>query len=206
MVCFGFKGGIGTSSRIVTTPIGQYTVGVLVQCNFGLQPDLRIAGAAVGQELSKRYAPCTATPAKSDKLRACEARPDDKPGDGSMIVVIATDAPLLPHQLKRLAKRPGHAMGRLGDISRESSGDIFMAFSTANPQLNSMQMEQISVQTYPNPLMNPLFEGVVQATEEAVLNAMVGAKTMTGRDGHRVYGLPHDEVRAIVSRNGARPQ
>lgn len=206
MVCFGFKGGIGTSSRIVTTPVGQYTVGVLVQCNFGVQPDLRIAGAAVGQELSKRYSPCTVTPSSNDKLRACEARPDDKPGDGSMIVVIATDAPLLPHQLKRLAKRPGHAMGRLGDISRESSGDIFMAFSTANPQLNSMQMEKISVETYPNPLLNPLFEGVVQATEEAILNAMVAAKTMTGRDGHRVYGLPHDEVRAIVSRNGAKPQ
>lgn len=206
MVCFGFKGGIGTSSRLVTTPIGQYTVGVLVQCNFGVQTDLRIAGAAVGQELNKQYAPCTATPSKDDKLRACEARSDDKPGDGSMIVVIATDAPLLPHQLKRLAKRPGHAMGRLGDISRESSGDIFMAFSTANPQLNSMQMEQISVATYPNPLLNPLFEGVVQATEEAILNALVAAKTMTGRDGHRVYGLPHDEVRAIVSRNGAAPK
>jgi D-aminopeptidase len=206
MICFGFKGGIGTSSRIVTTPIGQYTVGVLVQCNFGVQTDLRIAGAAVGQELNKHYAPCTATPSKDDKLRACEARPDDKPGDGSMIVVIATDAPLLPHQLKRLAKRPGHAMGRLGDISRESSGDIFMAFSTANPQLNSMQMEQISVATYPNPLLNPLFEGVVQATEEAILNALVAAKTMTGRDGHRVYGLPHDEVRDIVSRNGAAPK
>jgi L-aminopeptidase/D-esterase-like protein len=206
MVCFGFKGGIGTSSRLVTTPIGQYTVGVLVQCNFGVQTDLRIAGAAVGQELSKQYAPCTVAPAKDDKLRACEVRADDKPGDGSMIVVIATDAPLLPHQLKRLAKRPGHAMGRLGDISRESSGDIFMAFSTANPQLNSMQMEQISVATYPNPLLNPLFEGVVQATEEAILNALVAAKTMTGRDGHRVYGLPHDEVRAIVSRNGAAPK
>lgn len=206
MVCFGFKGGIGTSSRLVTTPIGQYTVGVLVQCNFGVPTDLRIAGAAVGQELNKRYAPCTATPSPNDKLGACEARPDDKPGDGSMIVVIATDAPLLPHQLKRLAKRPGHAMGRLGDISRESSGDIFMAFSTANPQLNSMQMEKISVETYPNPLLNPLFEGVVQATEEAILNALAAAKTMTGRDGHRVYGLPHDEVRAIVSRNGAKPQ
>lgn len=206
MVCFGFKGGIGTSSRIVTTPIGQYTVGVLVQCNFGVQTDLRIAGAAVGQELNKRYSPCTVTPSSNDKVRACEARPDDKPGDGSMIVVVATDAPLLPHQLKRLAKRPGHAMGRLGDISRESSGDIFLAFSTANPHLNSMQMEKISVETYPNPLLNPLFEGVVQATEEAVLNAMVGARTMTGRDGHRVYGLPHDEVRAIVSRNGAVPK
>ncbi len=204
MVCFGFKGGIGTSSRIVTTPIGQYTVGVLVQCNFGVQTDLRIAGAAVGQELNKHYAPCTATPSPNDKVRACEARPDDKPGDGSMIVVVATDAPLLPHQLKRLAKRPGHAMGRLGDISRESSGDIFMAFSTANPQLNSTPDGEDLGRDVPEPLLNPLFEGVVRATEEAILNALVAAKTMTGRDGHRVYGLPHDEVRAIVSRNGAR--
>ena len=205
MICFGFKGGIGTSSRIVTTPVGQYTIGVLVQCNFGAQPDLRIAGAAVGQQLKDRYAPCKTMESPIAALPAC--RPgDEKPGDGSMIVVIATDAPLLPHQLKRLAKRPAHAMGRLGDISRESSGDIFVAFSTANPQLNSMQKENISITVYPNPMLNPLFEGVVQATEEAILNAMVGARTMTGRDGHRVYGLPHDEVRAIVARNGASPK
>lgn len=205
MVCFGFKGGIGTSSRIVTSPAGQFTVGVLVQCNFGAMPDLRVAGAAVGQELKDRYAPCTTMPSANDKARPCEPS-NEKPGDGSMIVVIATDAPLLPHQLKRLAKRPGHAMGRLGDIGRESSGDIFMAFSTANPQLNSMQMENISVSAYPNPLLNPIFEGAVQATEEAILNALVGARTMTGRDGHRVFGLPHDEVRAILSKNGSKPQ
>lgn len=205
MVCFGFKGGIGTSSRIVTTPVGQYTVGVLVQCNFGIQADLRIAGAAVGQQLKDRYGACKTMPSPIAALPSCKPG-NEKPGDGSMIVVIATDAPLLPHQLKRLANRPAHAMGRLGDTSRESSGDIFMAFSTANPQLNSMQMQNISITAYPNPLLNPLFEGVVQATEEAILNALVGAKTMTGRDGHRVYGLPHDEVRAIVARNGASPK
>lgn len=209
MICFGFKGGIGTSSRVIATPVGQYTVGVLVQCNFGAMTDLRIAGAAVGQQLKDRYSACKALPAvdSGSKIPACERRPDaEKPGDGSMIVVIATDAPLLPHQLKRLAKRPAHAMGRLGDIGRESSGDIFMAFSTANPQLNSMQMENISVAAYPNTLLNPLFEGAVQATEEAILNALVAAKTMTGRDGHRVFGLPHDEVRGIVSRNASKPQ
>jgi D-aminopeptidase len=205
MVCFGFKGGIGTASRVVTSPAGTYTVGVLVQCNFGVQADLRIAGAMVGEELTDRYSPCTSLPSANDKLRTCERRPDaEKPGDGSMIVVIATDAPLLPHQLKRLAKRPAHAMGRLGDISRESSGDIFVAFSTANPQLNSMQMETISVATYPNTLLNPIFEGTVQAVEEAILNAMIGAKTMTGRDGHRVFGLPHEEVRAILARDAKK--
>ncbi|HEY0685834.1 MAG TPA: P1 family peptidase [Steroidobacter sp.] len=201
MVCFGFKGGIGTSSRIVTTTVGQYTVGVLVQCNFGLQADLRIAGAQVGQELKGRYAACRSQPSGIEKLPECKPGAE-KPGDGSMIAVIATDAPLLPHQLKRLAKRPAHAMGRLGDIGRESSGDIFVAFSTANPQLHSQQMDNISVAAYPNPLLNSIFEGAVQATEEAILNAMVAAKTMTGRDGHRVYGLPHDEVRAILKREG----
>lgn len=205
MVCFGFKGGIGTSSRVITTPVGQYTVGVLVQCNFGLQADLRIAGAQVGQELKDRYSACRSLPSGIDKLPTCERKPEaEKPGDGSMIVVIATDAPLLPHQLKRLAKRPAHAMGRMGDIGRESSGDIFIAFSTANPQLNSQQMENISVAAYPNTLLNPIFEGAVQATEEAILNALVAAKTMTGRDGHRVFGLPHDEVRAILARGGKK--
>lgn len=201
MVCFGFKAGIGTASRVITSPAGQYTVGVLVQCNFGRMADLRIAGEPVGEQFKDRYAACRSLPSGNDRVPACEPGAE-KPGDGSMIVVIATDAPLLPHQLKRLAKRPAHAMGRLGDIGRESSGDIFMAFSTANPQLHSQQMETISVSTYPNTLLNPIFEGAVQATEEAILNAMVGARTMTGRDGHRVYGLPHDEVRKALARAG----
>ncbi len=201
MVCFGFKGGIGTASRVITSPAGQYTVGVLVQCNFGLMTDLRIAGEQVGQQLNDRYAACRSLPSGIERVPVCKPGAE-KPGDGSMIVVIATDAPLLPHQLKRLAKRPAHAMGRLGDIGRESSGDIFMAFSTGNPQLHSMQMQNTSVTTYPNPLLNPIFEGAVQATEEAILNAMIGARTMTGRDGHRVHGLPHDEVRKILARAG----
>ena len=119
-----------------------------------------------------------------------------------MIVVIATDAPLLPHQLKRLAKRPAHAMGRLGDTGRETSGDIFIAFSTANSQIVSEQKDKMSLDAYPNGMLNPIFEGAVQAVEELVLNALVAAKTMTGRDGHRVYGLPHDEVRALLKKHG----
>ena len=204
MVCFGFKGGIGTSSRVITTPIGQYTVGVLVQCNFGLMPTLRVAGVKVGEELKDRYTTCTVMPPSPiPTVRACTPGAE-KPGDGSMIVVIATDAPLLPHQLKRLAKRPAHAMGRLGDTGRETSGDIFIAFSTANPQLQSEQRENMSLAAYPNGLLNPLFEGAVQGVEEAILNAMIAAKTMTGRDGHRVFALPHDELRDILKRHAVK--
>ena len=202
MVCFGFKGGIGTSSRVITTPIGTYTVGVLVQCNFGLMPTLRVAGVKVGDALKDRYTTCTTLPPSPyPTIKGCTPGPE-KPGDGSMIVVIATDAPLLPHQLKRLAKRPAHAMGRLGDTGRETSGDIFIAFSTANSQIVSEQREKMALDAYPNGLLNPLFEGAVQAVEESIFNALVAAKTMTGRDGHRVHALPHDEVRALLEQHG----
>jgi D-aminopeptidase len=202
MVCFGFKGGIGTSSRVITTPIGTYTVGVLVQCNFGLMPTLRVAGVKVGDALKDRYTTCTTLPPSPyPTIKGCMPGPE-KPGDGSMIVVIATDAPLLPHQLKRLAKRPAHAMGRLGDTGRETSGDIFIAFSTANSQIVSEQREKMALDAYPNGLLNPLFEGAVQAVEESIFNALVAAKTMTGRDGHRVHALPHDEVRALLEQHG----
>jgi D-aminopeptidase len=202
MVCFGFKGGIGTSSRVITTPIGTYSVGVLVQCNFGLMPTLRVAGVKVGDALKDRYTTCTTLPPSPyPTIKGCMPGPE-KPGDGSMIVVIATDAPLLPHQLKRLAKRPAHAMGRLGDTGRETSGDIFIAFSTANSQIVSEQREKMALDAYPNGLLNPLFEGAVQAVEESILNALVAAKTMTGRDGHRVHALPHDEVRALLEQHG----
>ncbi len=204
MVCFGFKGGIGTSSRVITTPIGTYTVGVLVQCNFGLMQTLRVAGVKVGEALKDRYSTCTATPPSPiPTIRACGPDPKGaQPGDGSMIVVIATDAPLLPHQLKRLAKRPAHAMGRLGDTGRETSGDIFIAFSTANSQIVSEQREKMALEAYPNGLLNPIFEGAVQAVEESILNALVAAQTMTGRDGHRVYALPQDEVRTLLKQHG----
>ncbi len=208
MVCFGFKGGIGTSSRVITTPVGTYTVGVLVQCNFGLMQTLRVGGIKVGEALKDRYSTCTTMPPSPyPNIRACGPDPKgEKPGDGSMIVVIATDAPLLPHQLKRLAKRPAHAMGRLGDTGRETSGDIFIAFSTANSQIVSEQKDKMSLDAYPNGMLNPLFEGAVQAVEESILNALVAAKTMTGRDGHRVYGLPHDEVRALLKKHGVLVQ
>jgi D-aminopeptidase len=208
MVCFGFKGGIGTSSRVITTPIGTYTVGVLVQCNFGLMPTLRVAGVQVGEALKDRYTTCTTRPPSPiPTIKPCGPDPKgEKPGDGSMIVVIATDAPLLPNQLKRIAKRPAHAMGRMGDYGRETSGDIFIAFSTANGQITSDQREKMTLEAYPNGLLNPLFEATVQAVEESILNALMAAKTMTGRDGHRVYALPHDEVRALLKQHAMVPK
>lgn len=205
MICSRFKGGIGTSSRTISLPVGDYTVGVLVQCNYGGRDRLRIAGAPVGWELRDRYLPC-----KDDGLdKPCEVpqavapQPDVPRGrDGSIIVVVATDAPLLPHQLKRVAKRPALAMGRLGDIGGEGSGDIFIAFSTAHETLRSEQDELIPLRAFPNAQLTPVFEAAVQATEEAIVNAMVAAETMTGADGFRVEALPHDELRAILAKYG----
>ena len=176
MICNEFKGGIGTSSRLLDSRVGGYTVGVLVQCNYGTRSNLRIAGISVGKEIPK-------TPVKKDET-------------GSIIVVIATDAPLLPTQLKRLVRRVPLALGRLGSISGNGSGDLFIAFSTANPGIDAAPQSTVSM--LPNAAMNPLFEAVVQATEEAVVNAMVAAKDMTGRDGHFVPALPHERLRQLL--------
>lgn len=202
MICSRFKGGIGTSSRVVSLPVGRYTVGVLVQCNYGGRDRLRIGGAPVGWELRDKYLPCKVRtpdgPCETPQA-ALAPQPDVPRGrDGSIIVVVATDAPLLPHQLKRLAKRPALAMGRLGDIGGEGSGDIFVAFSTAHPALRSEQDELVPLQAFPNAQLTPVFEAAVQAAEEAIVNAMVAAETITGVDGFRVYALPHDELRAIL--------
>ncbi len=212
MMCNDFKGGIGTSSRRLPAERGGYTVGVLVQCNYGYfaRRLLRISGAPVGEEMSASHLPCfVRAPAKpSMPYKACGApaaassAADEGSRDGSIIVVIATDAPLLPHQLKRIAKRPSLALGRLGSIASNGSGDIFVAFSTANPQLRSVdgQPGTRSVTMIPNDHLSPLFEAVVQATEEAVVNAMVAARTMEGADGFRVHGLPHQELQAILAK------
>lgn len=176
MICFEFKGGTGTASRRLPDTYGGYTVGVLVQCNFGTRPLLRIAGVPVGHEIPKNSG--------RDDL-------------GSIIVVVATDAPLLPHQLKRIARRVTLGLGRLGSISGNGSGDIFIAFSTANEGAG-IAKKSANVQMIPNERINPLFEATVQATEEAVVNAMVAAKTMTGIDGHTVEALPHDQLRTLL--------
>ncbi|HTS12484.1 MAG TPA: P1 family peptidase [Candidatus Limnocylindrales bacterium] len=178
MICFEFKGGTGTASRRLPDSYGGYTVGVLVQCNFGTRPLLRIAGVPVGVEIPKN------------------SHRDDI---GSIIVVVATDAPLLPHQLKRIARRVTLGLGRLGSISGNGSGDIFIAFSTANPGAG-MAKRMAQVEAIPNERINPLFEATVQATEEAVVNAMVAAKTMTGINGRTVEALPHDQLRAVLKK------
>src|SRR6185295_884815 len=174
MICFGFKGGIGTASRKLDTKAGGYTLGVLVQCNCGGKSQLRIAGVPVGQEIQNN-----------------SIRKDDT---GSIIIVVATDAPLMPHQLKRLARRTTMGLARDGSTSGNGSGDIFIAFSTANPGVEAgAGPSQMSV--LPNGRMNPLFEAVVQATEEAIVDAMFAADTITGVDNHKVDGLPIDRVR-----------
>jgi D-aminopeptidase len=179
MVCFEFKGGIGTASRKLADRQGGYTVGALVQSNFGLRHQLLIAGVPVGKELVE------------GAFRQRE--------NGSIIIVVATDAPLLPHQLKRLARRAAMGLARTGSVAGNSSGDIFIAFSTANPNAaQSSRTAQLAMA--PNDRMNPLFEATVQAVEEAIINAMVAAETMVGRDDHKVVALPHDRVREVLKK------
>jgi len=212
MICNGFKGGIGTASRLLPKELGGYTVGVLVQCNYGSRALLRIAGAPVGAELRNVDPICYARPADAGEKRRwpfpdCAERPVAAAGeprrpDGSIIIVVATDAPLLPHQLKRLAKRPSLGLGRLGSVAGEGSGDIFIAFSIANPGLRSSDPGPAprAVEMYSNDLLTPLFEAATQATEEAVVNAMVAADTMEGADGVRVSRLPHRGLRAALAK------
>ena len=178
MVCFEFKGGTGTASRVLDAKHGGYTVGVLVQCNFGRRSQLRVAGVPVGKEIPGHV--------YNDDI-------------GSIIVIVATDAPLIPTQLKRLARRVSLGLGRDGSYSGDGSGDIFLAFSTANPDAASdKNVRQLAM--LPNDDMDPLFLATVQATEEAVINAMVAAETMTGADNHTVQALPHDKLREALKK------
>jgi L-aminopeptidase/D-esterase-like protein len=184
MICYEFKGGIGTASRQLRVAEGGYTVGVLVQCNCGAREQLRIAGVPVGQEIS------------SDKVwgKLSSNRDEEK---GSIIIVVATDAPLLPHQLKRLARRASLGLARTGSTSGNGSGDIFIAFSTANPgAAKSTGLAQL--QMVANDDMNPIFSATVEATEEAIVNALVAAETMTGADNHTAIALPHDRLRELL--------
>src|SRR5436189_6386793 len=188
MICYEFKGGNGTASR--TVEIGSegadknsssqtFTVGVFLQANFGRRPQLTIAGVPVGKEI----------PGEVYKQES-----------GSCIAVVATDAPLLPNQLKRLARRVSLGLARTGTISGNGSGDLFIAFSTANPNVVNPDQVTHQVQTVPNDLMDPIFAGVVQATEEAAVNALVDNNSMTGRDNHRVEAIPHNRLRQIMKR------
>jgi D-aminopeptidase len=183
MVAHQFKGGIGTSSRVLPADLGGYTVGVLVQANYGRRDLLRIAGVPVGREIAD--------------LLPTRGHAGD--GAGSIIIVVATDAPLLPHQLDRLVKRAALGLGVVGGRGEDSSGDIFIAFSTANPE--AAKTEGIAhLEMLPNERINPLFREVANATEEAIVNAMVAAETMEGINGNTVYAIPHARLRGALKK------
>jgi D-aminopeptidase len=185
MVCYGFKGGIGSASRRVTVG-GDWTVGALVQANMGSRPELVVAGMPVGRELATGSPP---------------AQPSS-----SILVFVATDAPLLPHQLKRLARRCTLGLARTGSTSHSSSGDLFLAFSTANrAALEAGSQGRQKLEFIPDRSLDPLFEGVVQATEEAILNALVAGRTMQGFRDHRVEGFPIDRLPALLRSFGRSP-
>lgn len=187
MMCLGFKGGTGTASRVIKIEDENYTVGVLVQSNFGVKDNFTIAGVPVGKEL------------KDTLNYEFIAPPSYHPGDGSIIVVLATDAPLLPHQLKRIAARIALGVGKVGGRGENGSGDIFIAFSTANPNV-FQQKVSAKTEVLSNNLMNSLFEATVQATEEAIVNAMIAAETMTGINENKAYALPHKLVLDILKK------
>jgi D-aminopeptidase len=210
MVCHGFKGGIGTASRRIAAAQGGYTVGVLVQCNYGARRELRVGGVPVGEEITDLL-PCTASRDSTVQrgMPRCTAQSsggsalDDARlvGAGSIIIVIATDAPLLPHQLKRIATRASLGVGRMGGRGENSSGDIFVAFSTANARtVADTGLSRLDM--LPNARINPLFTATVQATEEAIVNAMLAAETMTGADDVRVFALPRDRLMAALRKYG----
>src|SRR5436309_5069643 len=190
MICYEFKGGNGTASRKIDirvskdSPPRSFVVGVFLQANFGRRPQLTIAGVPVGKEI----------PGEVYEQES-----------GYCTAVVATDAPLLPNQLKRLARRVSLGLARTGTISGNGSGDLFMAFSIANPNVASPDQITHDVQTIPNDLLDPLFAGVVQATEEAVVNALIDNRSMTGRDNHRVDALPHDRLREIMKKYNRLP-
>jgi D-aminopeptidase len=184
MICYEFKGGTGTASRVVPVaggvgPGSSYTVGALVQANCGRRPLLTIAGVPIGKEIPGSVYP---------------------KDTGSIIIVIATDAPLLPGQLKRLARRASLGLARTGSVSGNGSGDLFIAFSTANPGAADPAKPTHSVETVPNDRLDPIFEATVEAVEEAIVNALVDNQSMVGRDGHRVEALPHDRLRELLKK------
>jgi len=207
MICHGFKGGIGTASRKLPADQGGYTIGVLVQCNYGARRDLRIAGVPVGEEIPD-LAACIANndplPPNSPRPRCSDARSAADDDLGSIIVVLATDAPLLPHQLKRIATRISLGIGRQGGFGGNSSGDIFIAFSTANPRAWFNDQPVLDVKMLPNDRITPLFQATAQATEAAITNALLAAETTTGANDLRVYAMPVDRMLAALKKYGRR--
>ena len=185
MVCHDFKGGTDTSSRMVTVGTKVYTLGVLVQANYGIRRTFTVAGVPVGSEITDLMPEID--PEKKDEDR------------GSIIVIVATDAPLLPHQLKRLARRVPIGISKMGGYAGNSSGDIFIAFSTANEGAADREETQ-HLEMIPNEEMSQLFEATSQATEESILNALLAAKDMTGKNNTKVYALPHDRLIEILKK------
>lgn len=184
MICYDFKGGIGTASRLVDTPSGRYTIGALVQANHGDRELFRVDGVPVGREI-----PSSVIPSSWDEPQQ----------PGSIIVILATDAPLLPGQCRRLAQRVTIGLARTGSVGHNGSGDLFLAFTTGNLIRNNLQAP-IEVKMMPYPHMNWLFDGVAEAVEEAVINALVAADTTVGVRGHKAYALPHDLLQAAMQR------
>jgi D-aminopeptidase len=184
MICHSFKGGIGTASRVAETPSGAYTVGVLVQANYGLRADLRVDGVPVGRLIPEDEVPSAWAAQESSS---------------SIIVIVATDAPLVPTQCRRLAQRATVGLARVGGYGGNSSGDIFLAFATGN-HLPAGRDEPYELRMLPHDQINPLFRGVAEATEEAILNALCAAETMVGVRGHTAHALPLDRLRAIMAR------
>jgi D-aminopeptidase len=202
MVCHEFKGGIGTASRVVDGESGGWTVGVLVQANYGRRDWLRIDGVPVGEALPITEVPSPYRPEVDEALP-----PSQPPGSGSIIVVVATDAPLLPHQCERLAQRAGLGIARMGGTGAHTSGDLFVCFATGNRALPNTAFGSdprltIDVRSVNDHVIGGLFDGVIEATEEAILNALIAAETMTGRDGITAYALPHDRLLTILADHG----
>jgi D-aminopeptidase len=197
MICYEFKGGIGTASRRVPETAGAYAVGVLVQANFGRRRDLTVAGVPVGQEIADLM--------PETNRRTGPAAAINVDHEGSVIVVVATDAPLSSRQLDRLAARAALGLARTGSISGNTSGDIFIAFSTANTIPQSSRSRTVAA-TFVSPestdVLNALFQAVVEATEESVLNALAKAETMTGVNGNRVHALPYDRLKTVMAKYG----
>ena len=189
MICHRFKGGIGTSSRVVDVGGDDYTVGVLVQCNYGSRDLFRVAGVPVGREIADLMPERPGGGAQGEADR-----------DGSIIVVVATDAPVMPHQLERMARRVSLGLGRNGSIASNGSGDIFVAFSTANQRAAAEVGTSTQARVLANGRLNPLFAATVEATEEAIINALVAAETMTGANDVTVHALPHDRLREVLRR------
>ena len=185
MVCHSFKGGIGTSSRIININRELYTLGVLVQENYGDRKNLSIAGVPVGMEITD--------------LMPRDNYESPSEGDGSIIVIVATDAPLLAHQMKRLARRIPMGIGKVGGYAHDGSGDIFIAFSTANSNV-AFANGKVNVEMLPNWMISPLFEATVQAVEEAIINALFAAETMEGINDNKVYALPQDRLRNMMKK------